>query len=96
MKGKGWQNRPLWIAEYGVLGSFSQSKAQAFMRSSWDFMRTAKDTGTGYKPDNYRLVQRWAWFSGNCAQAVVPNAALYNGKSLSPYGQTWVNYWGAK
>ena len=94
MARQGWQDRPLWVAEYGVLGWTTEASAKAFMRSTWDAMRTMRDETTGYRPDNYRLVQRWAWFSGNCPQNIVEHAALYNGAALSVYGRAWAEYWG--
>jgi hypothetical protein len=95
MKAQGWQNKQMWVGEYGVLGTATEASAKSFMVGTWDYMRTATNTNTGYAPDGYRLTQKWFWFSGNCSQSVLRHAALYsdNGKELSVYGKLWADYW---
>ena len=63
----GEQNKPLWVTEYGSLFptslSISDAMAAAFMEQTFDFMLGTKDADLGYAGDDYRLVQRWLWYS---------------------------------
>ncbi|MBN2391438.1 MAG: hypothetical protein JXR84_11980 [Anaerolineae bacterium] len=71
MYDNGYRNHPLIIPEYGVLfyeglvysGSTYDAKSREFMYAGFDWMLTARDSLTGYRPDDNRLVQGWAWFS---------------------------------
>jgi len=67
MSERGYQDVPLIITEFGVqmwsdLG-FPPARVNAFMDEAFDFLLTASDPATGYPADDYRLVQRWAWYS---------------------------------
>jgi hypothetical protein len=69
MYDNGYQNMPLLISEYGILfydGLVSGKTVQDnidFMNTTFDWMRETRDPVIGYPADDYRLVQRWAWFS---------------------------------
>ena len=69
MKQRGYQNRPLVISEYGVLmppeHGFTAERVNDFMWGSFDYLLGARDTTLGYAADEYRLVQRWMWYSIN-------------------------------
>jgi hypothetical protein len=77
MKGKGFQNKPLIISEYGVLYPYwvltlpDEDQARGdlmvtdFMRQTFDFLVTAQDPNLGYPADGHRLVQQWLWYSLN-------------------------------
>jgi len=66
----GERDKPLIISEYGVLmpSSYLPGGDQAvltFMEGTFDFMLSSRDPNLGYAADDYRLVQRWMWFSLN-------------------------------
>jgi hypothetical protein len=66
MADRGYQNRPLIITEFGVqmwpdLG-FPPERVNAYMNGTFDYLMTVTST-LGYPADEYRLVQRWAWYS---------------------------------
>jgi hypothetical protein len=71
MADNGYRNHPLVIPEYGVLfyeglvysGATYDAISREFMYDGFDWMQTARDPLTGYRPDDGRLVQGWAWFS---------------------------------
>lgn len=71
MVDNGYRNHPLIIPEYGVLfyeglvysGATYDAKSREFMYDGFDWMQSARDPLTGYRPDDGRLVQGWAWFS---------------------------------
>jgi hypothetical protein len=76
MKDQGFQDKPLIISEYGVLypswlltapGAEAQGDQMVidFMRQTFDFLVTARDTDLGYPADDRRLVQQWLWYSLN-------------------------------
>ena len=88
MYDNGYRDHPLMIAEYGVLfyqglvSGMGQADDIAFMNAGFDWMREARDPVLGYKPDDNRLVQRWAWFSldhGN-----YPGGTLFDPYNLVP------------
>lgn len=66
MAERGYQDRPLIITEFGVQMwpeyDFPPERVNAYMNATFEYLMTA--TGTmGYPADDYRLVQRWAWYS---------------------------------
>ncbi len=72
MKDKGFQDKPLILTELGVLAKsvegscpncYPREKVNQYMFDVFDFMMTEKDPQTGYPADDYRLVQRWTWYS---------------------------------
>ena len=67
MKERGQQNKPLIVTEYGILMpadyGFPPERVEAFMLKTFAFFRTATDPVLGYPADNFRLVQRWCWYS---------------------------------
>jgi hypothetical protein len=74
MKDRGFQNKPLIISEYGVLMPWDRLAADEqtgdqmvvdFMRTTFDFLVSAKDPSLGYPADDNRLVQEWLWYSLN-------------------------------
>ncbi len=66
MAERGYQDRPLIITEFGVQMwpdyGFPPDRVNAFMDATFDYLMTATST-LGYPADDYRLVQRWAWYS---------------------------------
>jgi hypothetical protein len=67
MKERGQQAKPLIITEYGLLMpsdyGFPPARVEEFMLKTFEFFRTATDPLLGYPADEYRLVQRWCWYS---------------------------------
>lgn len=67
MQEHGQAEKPLYITEYGILMppdyGFSPGRVVQFMVDSFDLFRTLRDPELGYSRDDYRLVQRWVWFS---------------------------------
>jgi hypothetical protein len=71
MHDNGYRHHPLIIPEYGILfyeglvysGATYDAKSRAFMYDGFDWMLTARNPLTGYRTDDNRLVQGWAWFS---------------------------------
>ncbi len=112
MKQKDQQNKPLIITEYGVnmpphFSGFSpEAVRDSFMYPSFNDFLNQTDAEIGYPADDYRLVQRWNWYSldddsgkyegGNFYQFFNGNL-LYSGlggnpMGLSPLGYYWRNY----
>jgi hypothetical protein len=69
MKSYGQQSKPLWITEYGSLLptrlNVSELTTATFMEQTFDFMLGTKDPSLGNSGDDYRLVQKWLWYSLN-------------------------------
>jgi hypothetical protein len=69
MAARGYRDRPLMISEYGVQmpweETFPPARVNAYMNSTFWYLRTATDATIGDPADNNRLVQRWAWYSLN-------------------------------
>lgn len=66
MAERGYQDRPLIITEFGVQMwpdyGFPPERVNAYMNGTFDYLMTVTST-LGYLADEYRLVQRWAWYS---------------------------------
>ncbi len=71
MYDNGYRNHPLLIPEYGILfyeglvysGATYDAKSREFMYAGFDWMQSARDPVIGYRLDDGRLVQGWAWYS---------------------------------
>jgi hypothetical protein len=116
MKEQGEQDKPLIISEYGVLmpsdylgetKKEGDAQVRRFMLDSFDFFLQTRDPEIGYPQDQFRLVQRWLWYSLN----EVPyqyserykawigfNGALFDWRvteypgELTPLGEAFVDY----
>ena len=88
MVDNGYRDHPLFIAEYGILfyqglvGGMGQADDIVFMHAGFDWMREARDPVRGYRPDDNRLVQRWAWFSLDHGD--YPGGTLFDPYNLVP------------
>ncbi len=100
MKDHGQQQKPLIVSEYGLVyehaGMENLSLVQSFMTQTFDyFMNNSKDCTLGYRDDDCRLVQRWAWYSlddnypyfNQYAYLIDPNTG-----ALTATGQTFAEY----
>jgi hypothetical protein len=98
MAGRGYQNRPLIVSEYGILMpedyGFPPERVVAFLRTSFDFFLNATDPALGYPEDSYRLVQRWCWYSLNAPENIYPTGNLFDPKTeqMTTVGQGWAEY----
>jgi len=67
MAERGYQDKPLAISEFGILLSelhgFTPEMVAAYLLETFTWLDQANDDQIGYPQDDYRLVQRWAWFS---------------------------------
>jgi hypothetical protein len=67
MSARGYQNRPLIVSEYGIPMpedyGFPPERVLNFLIGTFDFFLTATDPALGYPADDYKLVQRWCWYS---------------------------------
>lgn len=63
----GYGGYPLVVTEYGILMpddyGFNADRVNAFMDATFQFFQEATHPELGEPADDYRLVQRWAWFS---------------------------------
>jgi hypothetical protein len=69
MKSQGYQNKPLWISEYGVLTGehygCTQQMIGAYLVETMEWMNNVTSASIGQPGDDYKLVQRWLWYSMN-------------------------------
>jgi hypothetical protein len=67
MHDHGQQNKPLIISEYGILFNaelgYGYERVRNYMLATFDYFLSTSDPSLGYPADDYRLVQRWAWYS---------------------------------
>jgi hypothetical protein len=90
------RSKPLIVTEYGILMprdyGFPLDKVEQFMVETFEFFRTASDSGSGYPADGNRLVQRWCWFS--LADKRYPTGNLVDADSgaLTPLGEAFSSY----
>jgi hypothetical protein len=105
MNANGYQGVPVYLSEYGVLLpddygyagiDLSAPRVNEFMDATFDYMLNAKDPVLGDPTDDYRLIQRFSWFSINDDRQ---NGGTYNGnlfnaktKQLSSMGQNFADY----
>ncbi len=101
MKAHGQQNKPLINSEYGILlpvdYGFDYPRVAAFLVGTFDLFNTLRDTSLGYPEDDYRLMQRWCWFSldsddfeGNIVRSLFDRTR----RTITPLGQAFAG-WGA-
>jgi hypothetical protein len=93
MASRGYQDRPLIITEFGVqmpqAYGFTAERVNAYMNATFDYLRTATGA-TGYPADEYRLVQRWAWYSLTDSTL---NSWLYDSPTQrTVFGDNWATY----
>jgi len=73
MEARGQQDKPLIITEFGILWPrwlddengvpFDEPRVVSFMQATMSWLDTYADPALGYPADDYRLVQRWNWYS---------------------------------
>jgi hypothetical protein len=98
MAEQGYRYHPLIVSEYGILMpedyGFSPERVTTFLRNTFDFFMTATDPALGCSEDDYRLVQRWCWYSLNDVDHSYPTGRLFDPSTgqMTAVGQGWVNY----
>jgi len=95
MAARGERDKPLIISEYGFLYPSSMfdelgkpggdERLKIFMAATFEYLLTAKDDQLGYRADDNRLVQRWAWYSMNGWRFEEDEKDGFNGELFS-YG----------
>ncbi len=64
---RGYGGLPVYLSEYGVLMpedyGYPSSRVNAFMNGTFDYLLNATNSQLGDPNDNYRLIQRWSWYS---------------------------------
>lgn len=96
MKERGQQDKPLIVTEYGILMpndyGFPPEKVKDFMLATFEFFRTAADPALGYPGDDYRLVQRWCWYSLADTRYPTGNLIEPDTGELTPLGEAFGEY----
>lgn len=96
MKSHGYQDTPLAVTEFGVLLSdqegFSQEFIAQYLLQACAWLDEAVDPETGYPGDEYRLVQRWAWFSLSDPIYPASDLADLELNRLTPVGEAYQAY----
>jgi len=90
---KGLGEKPLWITEYGSLMPFThipEYKTIEYMLDTFDYLLSAKDPITGFAVDDYRLVQKWYWYSLN-GDIFDKGGTLYN-RRISEETSVGINF----
>ena len=93
MAGNGYQNTPLALTEFGILMpseyGYPPEVVAEYLRETFHLLETLRDESTGYPSDDYRLVQRWAWYSLASSTFAVANLANLETGMLTPAGDAF-------
>jgi hypothetical protein len=96
MRERGQQNKPLIVSEYGILMppdfGFDPERVSRFMLGTFDFFLSARDAAIGYPQDDYRLVQRWCWYSLGDTEFAAGNLFDPHTFQWTPVGRAWQAY----
>ncbi len=80
MKNNGYQNTPLVVTEYGILipeeFGFDQIFITNYLKDTSEWMLTYQNQEIGFPKDDFRLIQKFAWFS--LSDPIYPSANLAN------------------
>lgn len=95
MADHGQQDKPLWITEYGILMpadyGFETARVVRFLEKSFTLFESLRDEELGYPADDYRLVQRWNWYSARDSR--YPTGNLFdNYGNTTPVGDAYWDY----
>lgn len=100
MKDHGQQNKPLINTEYGILMpinfGFDYARVTRFLNGTFDLFNSLRDPTLGMPEDDYRLLQRWCWFSLDSEQfegQYVRSLFNHSTRQLTPIGQAFAA-WG--
>ncbi len=93
MAENGYASTPLALTEFGILMpadyGFPPEVIAQYMKDTTHWLATAQDGVLGYPPDQYHLIQKWAWFSLSDTQFTVANLGDLTTGKLTPLGETF-------
>ena len=93
MKERGYQSTPLAVTEFGILlppsFGYSPEVVARYLEGTFQWLDAASDPLTGCPTDEYRLVQRWAWFSLADETFPVANLVDMSSGQLTPAGEAF-------
>jgi len=92
----GYQNTPLVVAEYGILlpeeFGFDQEFISKYMLEVNEWMIHYSDPEIGYPEDEFRLVQKFAWFSLSDPNYPDSNLANLENNTLTTVGEAFATF----
>lgn len=106
MRDRSQKDKALWISEYGSLfppidppggpdyANVSDEDTANYMLQTFDYLNSATNTTSGMPLDNYRLVQRWFWYSLN-GHRYFFGGTIYdpdNYSTLTTVGHEFIDY----
>jgi hypothetical protein len=96
LKEKGYQNTPLAITEFGILLpetlGYDPITIRVYLKSSFDWLLTSRDETIGFPQDEFRLVQKFAWFSLHDTIFPAANLVDLSTNQLSPIGEEFYQF----
>lgn len=96
MKVRGYQSTPLAVTEFGILlppsFGYSPEVVAGYLDGTFQWLDAASDPLTGCPSDEYRLVQRWAWFSLADETFPVANLGDLASGRLTPAGEAFQRF----
>jgi hypothetical protein len=95
MADNGYQQTPLALTEFGILMptsyGFPTEMIADYLDQTFTWLDQARDPSTGYPQDEYRLVQKWAWFSITDPNYPSSNLADLSSNRLTVIGERFRN-----
>jgi len=96
MAENGYQDTPLVITEYGILLSpeygYSPDVVAQYLLDTFVWLDSVADPEIGFPADDYRLVQRWAWYSVYDNLYTTSNLANLKSDALTEIGHAFVHF----
>jgi DNA-binding transcriptional regulator YdaS (Cro superfamily) len=93
---RGYQDVPLAVTEFGILmypeHGYTSEITSEYLRRSFSLLASMRDRATGYPQDDYRLVQRWAWFSLSDPHYPTGDLADLESRLLTSVGHAFRGY----
>ena len=93
MAHNGYQEVPLALTEFGILMpveyGFPPEFVAGYLRDTFHLLETMRDEQTGYPSDDFRLVQRWAWYSLSDPTFATSDLADLENDRLTLVGQAY-------
>ena len=93
IKDQGYQNTPLVITEFGILipedFGYSLDFISDYLNATCEWLLFYQDIEIGYPADDYRLIQKFAWFSLSDPTFVSSSLANFEQNSLTPVGESF-------